>query len=150
MKSTNFKKIVALILCVMLVAAPAVMTIGCKGGDEESPETTEGGASGNKVTVVGKGSSAFTFKVVDHAGNETVFTVCTDKKTVGEALIENELIEGDEGDFGLYVKKVNGILADYELTRTYWAFYINGEYAVTGVDKTDIENGAEYSFKIEK
>ena len=26
----------------------------------------------------------------------------------------------------------------------------NGEYAMSGVDKTDIENGAEYSFKIEK
>ena len=43
-----------------------------------------------------------------------------------------------------------GILAEYETTGTYWAFYINGEYGLTGVDKTDITDGATYTFKVEK
>ena len=50
----------------------------------------------------------------------------------------------------MYVKKVNGILADYNIDKTYWAFYINGEYAFSGVDTTPVENGATYSFKVEK
>ena len=28
--------------------------------------------------------------------------------------------------------------------------FIDGEYAMSGVDTTDIENGAEYAFKVEK
>ena len=49
----------------------------------------------------------------------------------------------------LYVKVVNGITADYEVDQTYWAFYINGEMAMTGVDATDVEDGVVYSFKVE-
>ena len=78
------------------------------------------------------------------------FEIHTDKTIVGEALLDLELIEGDMGDFGLYVKTVNGITADYDTDGTYWAFYVNGEYAMTGVDMTDIVDGDTYSFKVEK
>ncbi|MBE5866817.1 MAG: DUF4430 domain-containing protein [Lachnospiraceae bacterium] len=91
----------------------------------------------------------FTFTVVDGEGNETVFDIESDKETVGEALLEQGLIEGEEGQYGLYVKTVNGIIADYETTGTYWAFYINGEYGTTGVDMTPITEGENYSFKVE-
>ena len=67
-----------------------------------------------------------------------------------EALLAEGLIEGENGAYGLYVKKVNGIVADYDIDKTYWAFYINGEYAMSGVDTTEIVEGATYSFKVEK
>ena len=88
--------------------------------------------------------------MVDKDGKETKFEIHTDKTTVGEALLEVKLIEGEEGPYGLYVKSVNGITADYDVDQTYWAFYINGEMAMTGVDVTDVEAGATYSFKVEK
>ena len=56
----------------------------------------------------------------------------------------------EEGDYGLYVKTVNGVTADYDVDQTYWAFYINGEYASTGVDATSVTAGDTYSFKVEK
>ena len=34
--------------------------------------------------------------------------------------------------------------------RTYWAFYVNGEYASTGVDSTPVNEGDTYEFKVEK
>ena len=52
--------------------------------------------------------------------------------------------------FADYVKTVNGITADYDTDGTYWAFYVNGEYAMTGVDSTPVEDGAVYTFKVEK
>ena len=58
--------------------------------------------------------------------------------------------EGEDGQYGLYVKTVNGITADYDVDGTYWAFYINGEYAMSGVDVTDIAAGSTYAFKVEK
>ena len=45
---------------------------------------------------------------------------------------------------------LGGIVADYDINKTYWAFYINGEYAFSGVDTTPVEQGATYSFKVEK
>ena len=91
------------------------------------------------------------FKVIatDLDGNETTFDYTTDKATVGEVLIEEGLIEGHETEYGLYVDSVNGIALDWDKDGKYWAFYINGEYAMTGVDATDVEDGAVYTFKPE-
>ena len=86
---------------------------------------------------------------MDQEGNETAFEIHTDKETVGEALLELGLIAGDESEYGLYVKTVNGITADYDKDGVYWAFYVNGEYAQTGVDSTSITEGDSYSFKVE-
>ena len=73
-----------------------------------------------------------------------IFTVHTDEDTVGAALMEHELISGEEGAYGLYVKAVNGITADYDVDQSYWAFYVNGEYAMKGIELTEIDEGATY------
>lgn len=78
------------------------------------------------------------------------FTVHTDKNTVGEALLEHDLIAGEESEYGLYVKTVNGIVADYDTDQAYWAFYIDGEYAMSGVDTTEITEGATYQLAYAK
>ncbi len=103
-----------------------------------------------EATVVGEGAVQFAFEVVDAEGNTTLFTVNTDKATVGEALLDVSLIEGEDSEYGLYVKKVNGITADFDVDQTYWAFYVDGEYAMTGVDSTEVVAGSTYSFKVEK
>lgn len=97
----------------------------------------------------GNGSKTVTVEVT--AEDKTVvFTVKTDKETVGDALIEHELIAGENGEYGLYIKSVNGILADYSLNQCYWAFYIGDEYASTGVDSTEITEGATYKLVYSK
>ena len=58
--------------------------------------------------------------------------------------------EGGPGAYGLYVKTVNGIKADYDKDKAYWAFYVNDSYAMSGVDSTEIKEGEVYSFKVEK
>ena len=95
-------------------------------------------------TVMGEGSTSFYLTVKDVDGTVTKFQINTDATTVGEALLALELIAGDESDYGLYVKVVNGITADYDVDKSYWAFYIDGEYAQTGVDATDIVAGTTY------
>ena len=97
------------------------------------------------------GSGAKTVVVEVKAGEDMVtFTVKTDKTTVGEALIEHDLIAGEDGAYGLYVKVVNGITADYDVDQSYWAFYIDGEYAMAGVDATEITEGAVYRLEYAK
>ena len=54
-----------------------------------------------------------------------------------------------QSEYGLYIKTVNGITLDWDKDAMYWAFYIDGEYAMTGVDTTKAEAGAIYMLKPE-
>ena len=150
MKMKFMKKLSSFFLCMVLIMAMALCTTGCSDDKKENPEKPVGQEQSADTTVLGEGATTFTFIVVDKDGKETPFEIHTDKTIVGEALLDLELIEGDMGDSGLYVKTVNGITADYDTDGTYWAFYVNGEYAMTGVDMTDIVDGDTYSFKVEK
>ena len=94
-------------------------------------------------------TKTFTVEIVDAEGTVTTVTVKTDLKTVGEPLQRSGLLLGEQGEFGLYIKVVNGITADYETDGTYWAFYVNGEYAAAGVDMTESVDGAVYRFCVE-
>ena len=97
------------------------------------------------------GNGAKTITVEVKAGDDQVtFTIKTDKDTVGAALLEHELIAGEEGAYGLYIKKVNGIVADYDIDQSYWSFYIDGEYAMSGVDTTEITEGCIYKLEYTK
>ncbi len=146
MSKNSRKKLLSILLCIALIAAMALCTAGC--GSKDAPETTvSAGAAG--ATSVGEGQTAFRFTVVDADGKETAFDVHTDETTVGAALLALGLIDGDDSEYGLYVKTVNGLTVDYDKDGKYWAFYVDGEYAATGVDSTDITAGSTYTFKVE-
>ena len=152
MKMNVTKKLSFFFLCMMLIMAMAFVTTGCENvnhgtNDQEANQESE---TPKGLTVLGEGEQTFLFDVIDKDGNETNFQIHTDKTVVGEALQDLNLIEGEVGDYGLYVTVVNGITADYNVDGTYWAFYVDGEYAITGVDTTDIVAGSSYAFKVEK
>lgn len=91
----------------------------------------------------GNGKKTVLVEVVAEDKSVT-FTIHSDKKTLGEAMLEHNLIEGEKGAYGLYVKKVNGILVDYDKNKCYWGLYKNGESLMTGVDGVDINDGEYY------
>ena len=140
------KKLIALLLVVMMLAS----LVACGGTDtpdttpstEDTLDTTQ---ETTQETTASAGAS-FTVIVTDLDGTETTFAYTSEAETVGEALVAEGLIAGDESDWGLMVTTVNGITADWATENAYWAFYINGEYAQTGVDATEITDGATYSF----
>ena len=153
MKSKIFSKKLLVTLSIVLIAVMALIIAGCtNNNNQDEPTTTEPvqtTAGQSSVIDKGEGKNAFTFYVTDLDGNNTYFMIKTDKETVGEALVELELISGDESEYGLYVKTVNGITLDYDKDGKYWAFYENDAYASVGVDSTKITEGAVYSFKAE-
>ncbi len=131
MNKTRKHNLLSFLLCAVLIAAMALSMMGCNEQPKPTPE----------------GMVAFTLTVTDKDGHTTSHEVVTDKATVGDALLEEGLIAGENSTYGLYVKTVNGITADYETTGTYWAFYVDGEYASSGVEKTVPREGAVYAFK---
>ena len=140
---TAIRKITALTLIVLTVLALASCfnTVDAEGLWEN--------ATYRRDMELGNGANVIT--VVVAAGESSVtFTINTDKDTVGAALLEHELIAGEDGAYGLYVKTVNGILADYDIDQSYWSFYIDGEYAMSGVDSTPVVNGGTYKLEYTK
>ena len=142
MQTTKLARILSLILCMVLFVAMTLSAAGC-GEDPSAAGTFTDGAT------LGEGAASFTFIVTDKDAKSVSCTVKTDAATVGDALSALGLIAGENGAYGLYVKTVNGITADYDVDQTYWAFYIGGEYASTGVDSTPVTDGAVYEFKVE-
>ena len=165
MKSTNFiRKTVSLILSICLIAAVGLSLTSC--GEKENPQdnyipgqsaTASTGSSetssyipgdtyGVAATDINKGNGniSFIFRVIGPNDSNAIYRVFTNETIVGDALQDLNMISGEEGAYGLYVKTVNGITADYDKDKAYWAFYVDGKYASTGVDKTDIVKDAEY------
>jgi len=129
----NMKRILAVVLALAFVFCFAACAKTAEGA-----ETT---------TAAPAGDLSFKFTAVDLDGNKTDFDVpFTDGQTVGEALLAEELIAGEDGDYGLYVKTVNGITLDYEADGAYWSFYIGEEPASTGVDGEKAVADGVYQF----
>ena len=160
MKQHFSRSLICLILVLLLAAA------GLQGCAPKTPETTAPAtttAASETVTVtsessslaeetpteLGEGAKSFTFEVTDVDGSTKYYTVHTDAETVGEALVALGLIAGEDSEYGLYVKTVDGVTLDYDTDGTYWAFYVDGEYATAGVDSTAVTDGASYAFRAE-
>lgn len=142
------KKLIALLLTLAMLVCLAACT---PVNNDDQPNDEGNGNQNQNADPNGEGEQEeegvkLTVKVVDLEGNEETFEYVTTAATVGEALLAEGLIEGEEGPYGLYIKTVNGITADYDVDQTYWAFYVNGEYATTGADMTEIDETAVYSF----
>ena len=152
----NFKKHLSEVVCLVLIAAMALTMAACGTKKAEDNNTSDNPGivsqtqSTDRSNELGEGKTKFDFTVVYADGKEEKFLINTDEETVGAALLKVKLIEGEDSAYGLFVKKVNGVTADFDADGTYWAFYVNGEYASTGVDQTKIESGSSYMFKVEK
>lgn len=135
MKTT--RKAAALALALALILSLAAC------GAQQSSGGLRDGASYTEDTELGEGAKTLSVEVT--AEDKTItFTIHTDAENLRGALEENGLVSGDESEYGLYVKSVNGIAADYDADGYYWALSKAGEYLMTGVDDTLIADGEQY------
>ena len=177
MRNKEKNNFLSLILLLVLIAALALTIVGCDDSKKEDGSVTtaqttvattadeEGTTASTTAEATtadpylrGEGATEFIFKVVTKSGEEKTFTVRTDKTIVGEALQDVGLIEGEDSQYGLFVKVVDGERVEWDTDGErvewdtdgkYWAFYVDGVYAVRGVDSTEIEAGKIYCFKAE-
>lgn len=153
--------IALVVLLVVIAALASVFLLTRKPADKENTETTANsvatqaaGATGTETTGA-TGTEAtqakyqFTLEIVHKDGQKKTLSVATNEEILGEYLEKEGIIEGAEGPYGMYIAKVEGEKAVYEEDNAYWAFYVDGEYASTGVDQTNIENGKVYQLKYE-
>ena len=93
------------------------------------------------------GPKAFTVEVVHSDGSSETFEYRTDEEYLGAVLQAEGLITGEMGPYGLTIFEVDGERAVWDENRAYWAIFVNGEYGMTDVDTTPVNDGD--AFKLE-
>lgn len=92
------------------------------------------------------GDKTITVSVVTDT-ETTDFTIVTDAEYLRQALEQENLVEGSESEYGLFVTTVNGVTAD-DSQQQWWCFTRNGEMVETGIDTTPIADGETYEITL--
>jgi hypothetical protein len=93
------------------------------------------------------GAKQLQVQIVGVDGASKDFSIRTDSAYLRGALEEENLIAGDESEFGLFVRTVDGYTAD-DGKQEWWSFTKDGEMLMTGVDATPIEDGERYEITL--
>ncbi len=93
------------------------------------------------------GDKTIEIQVVVSEEDVREFTVKTDEAYLGAALENEGLIEGEEGQYGLFITAVDGVKAD-DSKNQWWCITKNGEQVNTGVDTTPITDGEHYELTL--
>ena len=113
---------VALIACVAVMLGIFLAT---------RPETTQG-------------SKTVTVTVVHKDGSEKVFTCQTEEEFLGKVLVNENIVVGNYGEFGLYFDTADGEKADWNVDNGWWQVFVGEEAAITGADQIPIADGGTY------
>jgi len=127
----------------MLLLLIGLLLLGCAGRVTAS-------ASGSITFELHDGTSVVATETVLFYEGDTLLGLLQDTFEVACADANSQLDDTCSyvGPYGVYLLKVGAILTDPTKSE-YIAFYINGEYAMTGIDATDIVNGTVYQFRYE-
>lgn len=149
------KRILSLLLAFALCLTLATSLCACSGDEQTKPTEIATQAVTDSIdplwkdatyledVTLGEGKTAIEVEV--QAGEKAItVTINTDAENLEDALTGVDLVQGDESEYGLYIKTVNGILADYDVDQSYWAINKDGEYMMEGANTAQIEDGERY------
>ena len=125
--SKRAKTILAVVLLLVVAAAAVLLYL------HFSPKPVEG-------------AKTVTIEVIHSDESKKEFVIHTDAETLRGALEQEKLIEGEDRGGFFMVLVVDGETADYDVDGSYWAMLQDGEWMMTGVDDTTIEDGDHYEF----
>ncbi len=120
-------------LLIALVLIVATLTTGC---------SLFGPKGNNEI-------KHFTVTITHKDGMTKSLTCSSNAKMVGDYLLSEGIVKGENGPYGLYIHEVDGERAVYEEDGAFWAFYVDGEQSLTGVDQTVLEDGKNYELRYE-
>lgn len=122
--------IIAAVVLVLVVAAAGLLYMKFKPG-------TTAGEKEVEITVVHGDES------------QTTFTYDTDAEYLGEVMQDVELVEGEKGEFGLFIKTADGETAD-ESKQQWWCITKGGEQVNTSADTTPIQDGDKFELTLKE
>ena len=96
----------------------------------------------NKPETV-TGSKEINVVVIHADQTENTFTYQTDAEYLADVLLENELVEGDMGSYGLFITTVDNETVD-ESKQQWWCITKGGERVNSGADTLPIADGDQF------
>ncbi|MCI9421307.1 MAG: DUF4430 domain-containing protein [Dorea sp.] len=93
------------------------------------------------------GAKEITVTVVHADETSKDFVYQTDAAYLGEVLKSEELVEGTEGEFGMFITSVDGETAD-DSKEQWWCITKGGEALNTSADQTPIEDGEKFELTL--
>lgn len=124
----NTKIIVAVVAIIAVIAGMLGIYFGTR------PDTAEGT---KKITV----------EVVYKDETSKEFKIKTEREFLGEALQDEELVEGEKGQYGLFITTVDGCTAD-SAKQEWWCITKDKGQVNTSADLTPIADGDHYELTL--
>lgn len=125
-KMKNFRKILALLLAVMMIALSCLF-VAC--GEKEVEKKYS-------ITVI----------VVNDKAEEKTFNIKTDRENLADALLDEKLVSGSDSEWGLMIDTVDGLKADFAANKSWWALYDGDKMSEVGASSLQLKDGGVYKF----
>ncbi len=93
------------------------------------------------------GVKKITIQINTDEFNKT-FSVKSDADNLADVLLENNLVEGEIGEYGLYIHAAGGRAAD-PAKEEWWGIYQTGEMLMSGASDTPVANGDSFELVLE-
>lgn len=93
------------------------------------------------------GIKNITVEVIHGDESTETFEYSTKREYLGEVLVDEKLVEGEEGAYGLYIKTVDKETVD-ESNQEWWCITKGGERLNTSADQTPIADGDKYELTL--
>ena len=127
MKQTKLLRPLLLVFAVLIAA-----TVLCTACTQAEPQV---------------GVKTITVQIIVDGQDTVTKSITTEAEYLREALDGENLLIGEEGPYGLFVKTVNGITVD-EGKQQWWCFTKGGADLFTGVDTTPITDGDKFEITL--
>ena len=127
MKQTNLFRTLLLVFAVLIAA-----TVLCTACTQAEPQA---------------GTKTITVQIIVDGQDTVTKSITTAAEYLRGALEEEDLIAGEESQYGLFVKTVNGVTVD-DAKQQWWCFTKGGEDLFTGVDTTPIADGDKFEITL--
>lgn len=93
------------------------------------------------------GDKALTIEVIHGDLSRRTFEINTSAEYLAEALTENEIAQGEDGPYGLFILTADGETAD-EANQEWWCITRGGEGLTTGASETPVADGETYELTL--
>ena len=128
MKNTSSKKTAVIVAAVAVVLVAAVLVCW-------SVFRPQAQAGGKDITI----------NVAHSDGTTKSFAISTDAAYLYDAQKDEGILQGEDGEYGVFVTAVDGEEADGDAGE-YWMYDCNGEAAQYGVESQPIADGDVFDF----
>ena len=93
------------------------------------------------------GGKHLTIQVVHSDLSSRIFEIHTTAEYLAEALTENEIVQGEDGPYGLFILTADGETVN-EINQEWWCITRGGESLTPGASDTPITSGETYELTL--